>query len=1447
MTIPPRIISTDRISARDAKNGVVSGENGSTTPLLADVHMTPDYAALQSFVQASTQPVLMLMQHSGGQPTIEFANSAFMHETGMLFAPPNVHYISSILDAACIDDFNTAFTRATQSRSTVQVPVIEVAMDGRRWHCSGTLTWFNAGVGNAGAILGFCNLSNEGNILWDWQELATQARCLVWYALITKNNDQMEWDIHVVNPDAAIKWMPIDARPGETFGSAWNRCRVEEDLKRINESFRNALLTGLSTYAEEFRCVCADGSVRMVSERARIYAIAENQWKVVGVCTDVTDARAMDEALNHSQSRLALHVAQTHLGVVEWDLNGTVCGWNPTAVEIFGYEPCEAMGKHARDLIIVTSAPHAEWTAFLSRGERETLINRTSTGKLIHCEWSNSVIVDSAGTATGYTSFVQDITVRIETEELLKRESSLLNALMDNIPDNVYIKDKESRFLKVSRRMAQKKCGLEDPNDAIGKTDFELFTIEHAQPAFDDEQRIMRTRVPVINKIEKETFIDGHETWCSTTKAPIFDRDGEVIGTVGISRDITERLKEEESRRRADAETQTLMNSARCLVWHAHVVREADAFEWQINLSNAESALRWLPIEMDTTQPFGASWKNAIHSQDLPQVDQTSENALRSGASGYTQEYRIRLANGDLRWIAEHVNIEVLPDCVYRLVGVCTDITEQKLANLELRHLVNSARCVLWHANLEIRDEHFYWDVRFSDESTVLKWLPIALIEGRRFSDSWFDALTPEDQARSNRLASDAVVSGVAGYKQEYQLRLEDGTVTWIAEQVHIEALEKGKWRLVGVCMDITEQKLIETELRHLITNLQCLVWHAIVKEFDGCLHWDFTIANEEAARRWLDVDSRGYETFVDAFLQARASDDPASLQSRIGIALQSGSSSFVQDFQCRVSNGEDRWLSETVQIESLEPGTWRLVGLCSDVSEYKIAEAALAKERNMLRTLVDNLPDAIYGKDIDGRFTLSNAAHLEFLGAVGSADVAGKSDEDFFPKGLAERYRRDERDVMVNGIPLINVEEPQLDRDGNRRFSATTKVPLRDGDGKIVGLVGVSRDITQRRAMEEERERLLADALERADRDPLTGLLNHRAFHKRLEEEAERSTRQGTSLGIAMMDLDNFKFFNDAYGHSVGDDVLCQVARGLRSSCRTYDILARFGGDEFALLMPGSGPIEAQQMAERIKFCMDGVGYTPPGYDVAIPLSVSIGLSVFPLDADNRHDALAIADDRLIRSKTGGDDTADLSERMRHILMASSPNFSMLNALVSAVDNKDRYTRRHSDDVLSYSLQIAQELNLDEDAQHIVQVAALLHDVGKIGVPDSILRKPGKLSDDEYSAIKQHPTMGAIIVGAVAGFENTLDAVRHHHERWDGNGYPYGLKGLEIPVIARLMAVADAYSAMTTDRPYRKGLSTSRALSILINGAGSQWDPECVDALVRARRLRANEVPTPS
>ena len=525
-------------------------------------------------------------------------------------------------------------------------------------------------------------------------------------------------------------------------------------------------------------------------------------------------------------------------------------------------------------------------------------------------------------------------------------------------------------------------------------------------------------------------------------------------------------------------------------------------------------------------------------------------------------------------------------------------------------------------------------------------------------------------------------------------------------------------------------------------------------------------------------------------------------------------------------------WVEINSQGFEFEGRPARLV-VVNDVTEKKQAADARREAEENYRAIFDNSPEGIFQTTPEGRFLRVNPA-LARIAGYDSPEEMKESVYHLARDLYVDAGRRDEfmRQIVEHGS-VHDFEAQFYRKNGTVVWTSLDARAVRDKDGGLLYYEGTAQDITERKTLEAEREAQLADALQRAMRDPLTGLLNHRAFHAQLEAEADRAQREGQTLGIAVLDMDAFEFFNDAHGHAAGDDILRRVASALGGACRSYDTLARYGGDEFALLLPGVDRQGLHDLRARLRAATEHMGYQPPGASLPVPLHVSVGVALFPEDGPGRLDALTEAHTALRRAKSGGGD--EYADELRATLSARREGFSMLDALVAAVDNKDRYTRQHSEDVCRYVMEMARALGLDEAQQQIVKTAALLHDVGKIGVPDRILRKPGPLTDAEFEAVMQHPMMGAIIVGAVPGFEETLDAVRHHHERWDGGGYPFGLRGTEIPLMARMMAVADAFSAMTTDRPYRRGMAECKALSILQDGAGTQWDAECVAAFVSA------------
>ncbi len=552
----------------------------------------------------------------------------------------------------------------------------------------------------------------------------------------------------------------------------------------------------------------------------------------------------------------------------------------------------------------------------------------------------------------------------------------------------------------------------------------------------------------------------------------------------------------------------------------------------------------------------------------------------------------------------------------------------------------------------------------------------------------------------------------------------------------------------------------------------------------------------------------------------------------------------FVAEYRVLWPDESVHWISAHAAPIFDEAGrAVRVIGTTQEVTERRLAEEALRDSEGRFRRIIDSSQVAYAINDDHQNITFLNA---EFIRTFGYTLDDIPTLADWWPKAYPDpSYRQWVATTWQGRLERAKQERTAFEameltircKDGSERTVLAGTAPLGEA---FAGIHLVSLyDITDRKRAEDEKDRLLAEAQERADCDPLTGLLNHRAFQKKLADETDRVQRESTTLAVVMLDLDNFKFFNDVYGHAVGDKVLRLVAGRLQQVCRTYDTVARFGGDEFALLIPCVGRPLAADIEARLRAALSGLAHHPDAAGAAIPITVSVGVALFPYRDQDRHEVLRQADTRLLRSKTGG--AADTeADQVRGHMVRSIEGFSMLDALVTAVDNtavdnKDRYTRRHSEDVMEYSMMIARELGMDEAVLQVIGVAALLHDVGKIGVPDAILRKPGMLTEEEARVVRQHPMLGTALVTTVPGLEDTLDAVRHHHERWDGGGYPFGLKGEGTPLSARLMAVADAFSAMTTDRPYRKGMDRTKALTNLEAGAGTQWDPQCVDAFFKA------------
>jgi diguanylate cyclase (GGDEF)-like protein len=402
-----------------------------------------------------------------------------------------------------------------------------------------------------------------------------------------------------------------------------------------------------------------------------------------------------------------------------------------------------------------------------------------------------------------------------------------------------------------------------------------------------------------------------------------------------------------------------------------------------------------------------------------------------------------------------------------------------------------------------------------------------------------------------------------------------------------------------------------------------------------------------------------------------------------------------------------------------------------------------------------------------------------------------------------------------------------------------TVKDYIRFPEEEIETMTAIARQA----AVVIENARLFEQVQQQAIADPLTGLYNHRHLHERLEQEMARAKRSRCPVAVLMIDVDNLKLINDTYGHQVGDEALKLLGSVLQSSCRTEDITGRYGGDEFMVILPGADPPEAKRVAERIQANLATRCLEEERKSICVPVRLSVGVACYPSDATAMHDLVNVADSGLYRSKQrGGGCISSVRGGVEELVPADSTTFGAMQGLVAALIQKEPFTREHVGDVAKYGALATAALGLDEKQQQIVRKAGWVHDVGKIAVPDRVVRKPGALNDEEWKLIRRHVEFSETILRGVAHLADVVPAVAAHHEWFDGNGYPRHLRGRRIPITARILSVADAYSAMTNDRPYRQAMSRDEAIEELRRGAGTQFDPEVIEAFINVLNAEAKD-----
>ena len=655
------------------------------------------------------------------------------------------------------------------------------------------------------------------------------------------------------------------------------------------------------------------------------------------------------------------------------------------------------------------------------------------------------------------------------------------------------------------------------------------------------------------------------------------------------------------------------------------------------------------------------------------------------------------------------------------------------------------------------------------------------------------EIIHPENLAKSARRLEKMLAGAKGLYPVEDVYRKLDGTS--IDVEVMATLLTNIDKPAVHVIVnDITERKRHEQERENLLQLTQ-----AVFNNHDAVMMLLEPISGKIMEANPAAAVFYGYskDELLSMYIQEINMLPPEEVEKRRLLALRKKRKYNL--FPHRLKNGEIK-LVDVYTCPIVYKGEKRLYSIIFDATDRERYREELIKEKEYLKSLFQYANAPIMTWSPDFKITEFNQA-FEKLTGRSREQVIDQHIDILFP-GESKAAAMRSIESALNGDYWHNLEIPIVHVSGAIRYVLWNSSNISSPDGELAATIAHGMDITERRIAEEKLVYL-------SYHDHLTGLYNRRFF----EEELTRlDVERNLPLALVMSDVNGLKLINDSFGHEAGDDLLVKAAQIIKQACRPDDIIARIGGDEFVVILPHTDAEEAERVVNRIRELVMEVKLSNA------VLSLSLGYAVKDRAEDAMQKVLAEAENFMYKRK---------------IYESASMRNKTVNIILYALFEKSHREMLHSKRVSIISAAIATKLGLQKHDVDRIRVFGLIHDIGKIGVEEKILNKQGKLDELEWMEMKKHPEIGWRILASANEFSELAQFVLTHHERWDGKGYPEGLKGEEISIETRIVAVADAFDAMTSQRSYRRALNAKAAVAELKRCSGTQFDSRIVDVLI--------------